>query len=379
MKSFCLFTATLIGVLAFAGIAAAQEGTPGAPNSDGNQHSQPAENGVVRGVAALTVKGAKFHELGLSEAQAGEVAVGVMAAVAAGSDLTMTRGERLAAMRDLRQTMEGAQEAGPGAPELSTSALNRLGRFFAAQTGLFRFELDESQSKALRSGIQDALISAETFEEVQQRLAPQMPAINRFVRAQQTGAADREAQARQQQQAEAEAFFAPIAQEWQSKAPQTVVLETTQGDITLELMPEVAPIAVANFVQLIEQGYYDGLTFHRVIPGFMIQGGDPEGTGRGGESVWGRAFPDEFDPAVRFDEPGLLAMANAGPMTNRSQFFITTAAPSHLNDRHTIFGKVTEGYDVVEQIAAVDRDRRDKPKEAQVIENAYIAETAEAP
>jgi len=165
-----------------------------------------------------------------------------------------------------------------------------------------------------------------------------------------------------------------VAAEWKVKEPITVVLETTQGDVVIELMPSVAPLAVANFVTHIEEGYYDGLTFHRVIPGFMIQGGDPQGSGRGGKSIWGRPFPDEFSTDVRFDEKGLLAMANAGPGTNGSQFFITTSTPRHLNDNHTIFGKVISGYEIVEAIENVQTGRGNKPVEDQKIIKAYVKE-----
>ena len=165
-----------------------------------------------------------------------------------------------------------------------------------------------------------------------------------------------------------------VAAEWKVKEPITVVLETTQGDVVIELMPSVAPLAVANFVTHIEEGYYDGLTFHRVIPGFMIQGGDPQGSGRGGKSIWGRPFPDEFSTDVRFDEKGLLAMANAGPGTNGSQFFITTSTPRHLNDNHTIFGKVISGYEIVEAIENVKTGRGNKPVEDQKIIKAYVKE-----
>ncbi|MGE9291703.1 MAG: peptidylprolyl isomerase [Puniceicoccales bacterium] len=166
--------------------------------------------------------------------------------------------------------------------------------------------------------------------------------------------------------------FSTVAAEWKVKEPMTVVLETTQGDVEIELMPSVAPLAVANFVTHIENGYYDGLTFHRVIPNFMIQGGDPQGSGRGGKSIWGKPFPDEFSPEVRFDEKGLLAMANAGPGTNGSQFFITTSVPRYLNDKHTIFGKVTSGYDIVEAIGNVQTGRGNKPTEDQKILKAYV-------
>ncbi|MET3874083.1 peptidylprolyl isomerase [Puniceicoccus vermicola] len=163
-----------------------------------------------------------------------------------------------------------------------------------------------------------------------------------------------------------------VAAEWKEKEPMTVVFETTQGDVEIELMPSVAPLAVANFVTHIEEGYYDGLTFHRVIPGFMIQGGDPQGSGRGGESIWGKPFPDEFSPEVRFNEKGLLAMANAGPETNGSQFFITTSTPQYLNDKHTIFGKVTSGYETVVAIGNVKTGWGNKPVEDQKIIKAYV-------
>ncbi len=131
------------------------------------------------------------------------------------------------------------------------------------------------------------------------------------------------------------------------------VLKTKQGEIEIELRPDIAPKAVENFVTHAKNGYYNGLIFHRVIKNFMIQGGDPTGTGRGGESIWGKAFEDEFAPNAVFDKPGILAMANAGPNTNGSQFFITTVATYWLNGRHTIFGYVKKGMDIVKKIENV--------------------------
>ncbi|MDD2702459.1 MAG: peptidylprolyl isomerase [Candidatus Omnitrophica bacterium] len=151
----------------------------------------------------------------------------------------------------------------------------------------------------------------------------------------------------------------------------TVVLETTQGVIEIKLKPDIAPKACENFVRLAEKGYYDGLVFHRVIKDFMIQGGDPTGTGRGGESIWGKSFEDEVTPDVRFDKPGILAMANAGPNTNGSQFFITTVATPWLNMRHTIFGEVTAGYDVVRKIENIETGSGDRPVKEQKIIKAY--------
>ncbi|MGM0623128.1 MAG: peptidylprolyl isomerase, partial [Campylobacterota bacterium] len=131
---------------------------------------------------------------------------------------------------------------------------------------------------------------------------------------------------------------------------QTVVLETNRGNIELQLFEDKAPKAVENFVTHAKNGYYDGQIFHRVIKNFMVQGGDPTGTGRGGESIWGEPFEDEFAPNLVFDRGGLLAMANSGRNTNGSQFFITTTATPWLNGRHTIFGEVVEGYDVLRKI-----------------------------
>lgn len=152
----------------------------------------------------------------------------------------------------------------------------------------------------------------------------------------------------------------------------SVVLETTQGIVEIRLKPDVAPKACENFVRLIEKGYYDGLVFHRVIKNFMIQGGDPTGTGRGGASVWGAPFEDEVRGDVVFDKPGILAMANAGPDTNGSQFFITTAPTPWLNMHHTIFGEVVSGYDAVQKIENTDTDANDRPVKPQKIIKARL-------
>jgi peptidylprolyl isomerase len=151
-----------------------------------------------------------------------------------------------------------------------------------------------------------------------------------------------------------------------------VVLETNQGVIEIRLMPDIAPKACENFTKLVEQGYYNGLIFHRVIKNFMIQGGDPTGTGMGGQSIWGKPFEDEVRQDVQFDRPGILAMANAGPNTNGSQFFITTAVTPWLNMRHTIFGDVISGYDVVQKIEFTPTGPSDKPITEQKIIKAYI-------
>ena len=151
-----------------------------------------------------------------------------------------------------------------------------------------------------------------------------------------------------------------------------VTLETTQGTVELKFFPDVAPKACENFVEHARQGYYDGMIFHRVIPSFMIQGGDPTGTGRGGESIWGKEFEDEFVPNVVFDREGLLAMANRGPTTNGSQFFITTVPTPHLNGKHTIFGEVISGMDVVHKIENIATGPGNRPLEDQKIIKATV-------
>ncbi|HZE68528.1 MAG TPA: peptidylprolyl isomerase [Pyrinomonadaceae bacterium] len=147
-------------------------------------------------------------------------------------------------------------------------------------------------------------------------------------------------------------------------ANRNAVIQTNMGTIRFELLEADAPKTTENFITLAEKGYYDGVIFHRVIKGFMIQGGDPTGTGRGGQSAWGGRFDDEINPrsAVyqRGYKAGTVAMANAGPNTNGSQFFIMHA-DYPLPPSYTIFGKVTEGQDVVDTIATTARDRNDKP------------------
>lgn len=137
-----------------------------------------------------------------------------------------------------------------------------------------------------------------------------------------------------------------------SAAKLNATIETSKGKIELELTPDQTPVTVANFVNLSEKGFYNGVAFHRVIPDFMIQGGDPTGTGMGGP---GYKFGDEIDPSLRHTGPGVLSMANAGPGTNGSQFFITHVATPWLDGKHTVFGKVTSGQDVVDAIRQGDK------------------------
>jgi peptidyl-prolyl cis-trans isomerase A (cyclophilin A) len=164
------------------------------------------------------------------------------------------------------------------------------------------------------------------------------------------------------------------------------ILETSAGNITCELFPDKAPVTVENFTglakgtkeftdpssgQRAKRPFYDGLTFHRVIPDFMIQAGCPLGTGTGGP---GYQFKDEFAKGLGFDRPGRLAMANAGPGTNGSQFFITVGPTDWLNNKHTIFGQVVEGQDVADKISKLPKDRRDRPATTVVMKSIRIEE-----
>lgn len=155
-------------------------------------------------------------------------------------------------------------------------------------------------------------------------------------------------------------------------------IQTSMGFIAITLFPDAAPLAVENFEGLAARGYYDGTKIHRVIAGFFIQGGDSTGTGFGGESIWGEPFVDEFDASLRFDRPGRVGMANAGPNTNTSQFFITLVPTPHLDDRHTIFGQVLSDMEIVKAISEVDVDSRDRPIEPVIVEKVTILSQEEA-
>jgi len=154
-------------------------------------------------------------------------------------------------------------------------------------------------------------------------------------------------------------------------ANRTVTMETNHGTITIELFDEEAPSTAANFAKLIGDGYYDGVVFHRVIDGFMIQGGDPTGTGRGGP---GYTIDDEFGEGLEHDGEGVLSMANAGPNTGGSQFFITLDATPWLDGKHAIFGRVTEGMEVVREIGSVSTGPGDRPMNDVVMEKVTISE-----
>ncbi len=149
----------------------------------------------------------------------------------------------------------------------------------------------------------------------------------------------------------------------------TVTFKTNQGSFKVELFDDKAPATTANFATLAGKGYYNGVIFHRVIPGFMIQGGDPTGTGRGGP---GYNIPDEFGKGLAHDSEGILSMANAGPNTGGSQFFITLAATPWLDRKHAIFGKVTEGLDVIRKIGQVKTAMGDRPVAEVVMEEVAV-------
>lgn len=144
---------------------------------------------------------------------------------------------------------------------------------------------------------------------------------------------------------------------------------TNKGIFVAEMFEDKAPLTTKNFIELVEKGFYDGIIFHRVIDGFMIQGGDPTGTGMGGP---GYKIKDEFGEGLKHDDEGILSMANAGPNTGGSQFFITLAPTPWLNGHHAIFGKVVEGMDVVRLIGVVPTDFRDRPHEAVTMEKVEV-------
>ena len=167
-------------------------------------------------------------------------------------------------------------------------------------------------------------------------------------------------------------YSAPPAMTIDESKSYSAKFKTNHDDINIDLFASQAPVTVNNFVFLARDGFYDNVIFHRVIPDFMIQGGDPDGTGMGGP---GYRFQDEFDPSLVFDSPGILAMANSGPGTNGSQFFITVAPTTHLNGAHTIFGKVTSGQDIADTISKVPQQSGNRPTDQVTIERIEIQES----
>ncbi len=194
---------------------------------------------------------------------------------------------------------------------------------------------------------------------------------------QENGGAASDTSARAAGAGEESAKMSPIVERSMKKDPgpadEVAVLKTNMGTVTLRFFPEQAPLAVANFKGLAAKGYYNGVTFHRVIKGFMIQAGDPTGTGAGGESLWGGTFKTENAPGLRFDHAGVLGMARKPtPDTNSSQFFITVAPQPSLDGKYTVFGEVETGMDVVNAIAAVPTDSHDRPQSPVTIESVTI-------
>ncbi|WP_141731975.1 peptidylprolyl isomerase [Oligoflexus tunisiensis] len=159
-------------------------------------------------------------------------------------------------------------------------------------------------------------------------------------------------------------FFTPMAQAQETKQDLKAKIKTSQGDIEIKLFADKVPQTVSNFYNLAKQGFYNGIIFHRVIPGFMIQTGDPKGDGTGGP---GYTFPDEFHKDLKHDKAGILSMANSGPDTNGSQFFITVAPTPHLDNKHSIFGEVTAGMDVVNAIVGVKTNGSKPQKDIKIL------------
>lgn len=162
-----------------------------------------------------------------------------------------------------------------------------------------------------------------------------------------------------------------------SDSTTVAVIKTNMGNIEIELFEDKTPKTVENFAGHAKAGYYNGVIFHRVIDNFMIQGGDPTGTGRGGESIWAGKFKDEINSELKHDSAGVLSMANAGPNTNGSQFFITLAPTPWLDGKHTVFGKVINGMDVVKAIGKVEKGPGDKPIDPVVMEEVMIEKRVE--
>jgi len=336
------------------------------------------EEELIEIVGYLTAQGGGVASLGLDAEDIDALAEGLEKSLTGELDLrAFDQAEVEAAFAEAQARAEAIEADAEELPVISPASLEKIGAVIVMQSGLQQLGFGAEEAKTIRKGF----AKGAKDKAPDPALEAKMPAFQEFiqvrVQAAQAGMQAQQAemmaaQAAAQQAAMAE--FEDVAAEWKAKENFNVVLETTQGPIEIELMPSIAPLAVANFVGHIENGYYNDLIFHRVIDGFMIQGGDPLGTGTGGESIWGKNFPDEFSPEARFDTEGMLAMANSGPMTNGSQFFIATSKPEWLNDKHTIFGKVVKGYDNVVKLEKVETGAQDKPVEEQKIVKAYVVE-----
>lgn len=317
----------------------------------------------------LTALSGGVSSLQLNPAEVAALAGGLHQALLGERDIaSLPQAEVQAAFGEAQARAEAVQAAAEDLPAFSAGALEKIGVFISIQSGVQQLGFGADAADSIRDGF----IKGATAKEIDPAIEAKMPAFQAAIQSRMQAAEAAMAAERAKQREAEMAEFASVVEEWAKKDRMIAVLETTQGEVQIELYPKEAPLAVANFVGHIQNGYYNGLIFHRVIDGFMIQGGDPLGTGTGGQSIWGKPFPDEFNDALRFDQLGLLAMANSGPTTNGSQFFITTSKPNWLNDKHTIFGKVVAGYDNVVKIEKTETGARDKPVEDQKILKAYI-------
>ncbi len=330
-----------------------------------------AEDELVEIVGYLTAQSGGVPSLQLEEAAVASLADGLEKCLSGELNIMQFAQETVeAAFGEAQARAEAIEASAEEIPAITAASLEKIGAVIVMQSGLQQLGFGADEAALIRKGFVAGALDAEPDPSLEAK----MPAFQEFIQVRvQVAQAKMQAEMMAAQEA-AMADFADVSAEWKEKENFNVVLETTQGDVEIELYPSVAPLAVANFVGHIEGDYYDGLIFHRVINGFMIQGGDPLGTGTGGESIWGKNFPDEFSEDARFNQEGMLAMANSGPMTNGSQFFITTSNPEWLNDKHTIFGKVVKGYDNVKKIEAVETGAQDKPVEDQKILDARVVE-----
>lgn len=374
LKSYRIYLAALLAATSL--MAEEETVQPETPEAAPAEVAPPApievaEDELIEMVGYLTAQGGGVASLQLEEGAVAALAEGLKKGLTGEINLMELPQEEVeAAFGQAQARAEAIQSGAEEVPGISADALEKIGVVIVMQSGLQQLGFGADEADLIKKGFVDGAVAS----EMDPALEAKMPAFQQFIqtRVEAAQAEAMESQAAAQRSAMAE--FEDTAAEWKAKENFNVVLETTQGDVEIELYPSVAPLAVANFVGHIESDYYDGLIFHRVIDGFMIQGGDPLGTGTGGESIWGKNFPDEYSEDVRFDEEGMLAMANSGPMTNGSQFFITTSNPEWLNDKHTIFGKVVEGYDNVKKIEAVETGAQDKPVEDQKIIDARVVE-----
>ena len=376
-KSPFILAVLLAATFAFAAEVAAQSEPAECASTEPAECAAPApvvevsEDELIEIVGYLTAQGGGVASLQLDEASITKLAEGLQKGLTGEINIMELPQEEVEAAFGQAQARAEATQAGSAElPPISAASLEKIGVVIVMQSGLQQLGFGADEADLIQKGFVKGAVDSAPDPSLEAK----MPAFQEFIQARVQAAQSEMMALQAAAQEEAMADFAEVAAEWSEKENFKIVLETTQGDIEIELMPSIAPLAVANFVGHIKSGYYNELIFHRVIENFMVQGGDPLGTGTGGESIWGKNFPDEFSPDVRFDTEGLLAMANSGPMTNGSQFFITTSKPEWLNDKHTIFGKVIAGYDNVKKIEGVEKGAGDKPVEDQKILKAYVVE-----